>query len=119
MEVPRLGVESELQPAAYVTASAMSDLSPSATYLQVRQCRILNPPSEARDGTHILMDTSWALNPLSHNGNSKLKCLGMKCTDSATYLVFILFCFVFVFLSFLEPPPRHMEVPRLGAESEL
>ena len=31
---------------------------------------ILNPVSEARDETCILMDTRWVLNPLSHNGNS-------------------------------------------------
>ena len=31
---------------------------------------ILNPLSEAKNGTHILMDTSQVLNPLSHNGNS-------------------------------------------------
>ena len=31
---------------------------------------ILNPLSETRDRTHILMDTSQVHNPLSHNGNS-------------------------------------------------
>ena len=35
-----------------------------------QQHRILNPLSEARDLTHILKDTSRALNLLSHNGNS-------------------------------------------------
>ena len=34
------------------------------------QHQILNPPSEAKDRTHILMDASWILNPLSHNRNS-------------------------------------------------
>ena len=29
------------------------------------------------------------------------------------------FCVFFVFLPFLGPLPRHMEVPRLGVESEL
>ena len=32
MEVPRLGVESELQLLAYTTATAPADLSQSATY---------------------------------------------------------------------------------------
>ena len=32
---------------------------------------------------------------------------------------FVLFCFVFVFLPFLGPLPKHMEVPRLGIELEL
>ena len=43
MEVPRLGVESEVQLLAYTT-------SPK------NQCQILNPPSKARDQTCILMD---------------------------------------------------------------
>ena len=30
-----------------------------------------------------------------------------------------LFIYLFVFLPFLGPVPRHMEVPRLGVESEL
>ena len=34
------------------------------------QCRILNPLSEARDRTFILMDTSRVLNLLNHSGNS-------------------------------------------------
>ena len=36
----------------------------------LRQGRILNPLSEARDPTCILMDTSQILNPLSHKGDS-------------------------------------------------
>ena len=32
---------------------------------------ILNPLGEARDRTHILMGTSWVLNPLSQNRNSQ------------------------------------------------
>ena len=45
--------------------SHIYDLYPSS-----QQCQILNPLSEARNPTHILKDTSWFLNPLSHNGNS-------------------------------------------------
>ena len=35
-----------------------------------RKRQILNPLREARDRTHILMDTSWDLNLLNHNRNS-------------------------------------------------
>ena len=72
MEVPRLGVESELQLPVYTTAMAMLDLS-GFCYLQCSlwQCQVLNPLSEARNRTHIPMDTSWDLNPLSHSGNSQ------------------------------------------------
>ena len=60
MEVPRLGAESELQLLAYTTATVMQnpswicDLHHSSW-----QCWILNPLSEARDRSHILMDISW------------------------------------------------------------
>ena len=61
MEVLRLGVELELQLPAYAMATATPDLS-HVFKLHHRswQCCTLNPLSEARDGTHILMDTSWA-----------------------------------------------------------
>ena len=61
MEVPRLGVESELQQPAYSMATATLD--PSHLFdlrCSLRQCQILNPLSRARDWTRILMDTSWA-----------------------------------------------------------
>ena len=65
------GVKSELQLLTYITAmpdpSLICDLCWS-----LWQCRILNPLSKARDQTHILMDTNWVLNPLSHSGNSQL-----------------------------------------------
>ena len=71
MEVPRLGTESELEPPAYVTATAMPELSHTRDlHHSAQQRRILNPLSEARDGIHILMDTSRVLNPLSHDKNS-------------------------------------------------
>ena len=57
MEVPRLGVESELQLPAYAAATATWD--PSYVYDHSWQRWILNPLSEARDQTRILMDTSW------------------------------------------------------------
>ena len=60
----------ELQLSAYATATAMLDLSHICDLNHRSQQRqILNPWSEAMDWTHILSDTGWALNTLSHNGN--------------------------------------------------
>ena len=71
MEVPRIGVESELQLPAYTTATATPDLSHICDlHHSSQQCQTFNPPDEARDQTRILMDTSWVCNLLSHNGNS-------------------------------------------------
>ena len=59
MEVPGLGVESELQLPVYARAIAMPDLSHVCNLCHSsQQCQILNPLGEARDQTHILMDTS-------------------------------------------------------------
>ena len=58
-EVPRLGVESELQLPAHTTATALWDLSQVCDLHYTSWQRwILDPLSEARDGTRILMDTS-------------------------------------------------------------
>ena len=58
MELPRLGVELELQLPACTTATATQDLSGVCDpHHCSRQCRVLNPRSEARDGTCLLMDT--------------------------------------------------------------
>ena len=71
MDVPRPGVESELQLLAYTTAAAMQDLSLIwDLHHSSQQCQILNPLSEARDRTCVLMDTSQVCNLLSHNRNS-------------------------------------------------
>ena len=60
MEVPRLGVESELQLPAYTTATAMQD--PSCIfdlYHSSQQHQILNPTEWGQDQNCNLMDTSW------------------------------------------------------------
>ena len=60
MEVPRLGVESELPLPAYTTATATA-VPPSCVcdlHDSSWQHRILNPQSEARDRIRILIDTS-------------------------------------------------------------
>ena len=73
MEVPRPGMKSKLQLLAYVTATSLPDPSCICNlHCSLRQCQILNPRSEARDQSHILMDTSWVLNPLSYNRNSEI-----------------------------------------------
>ena len=71
MDVPRLGAELELQLPVCSTATAMPDPSRVLDLTpQPQQHWILSPLSEARGRTHVLMDTSGVLNPLSHNGNS-------------------------------------------------
>ena len=59
VEVPGLGVESELQLPAYTTATATRDPSHVCDlHHSSWQCWILNPLKEARDQTCILTDTS-------------------------------------------------------------
>ena len=58
MEVPRIGVKSELQLLACNTATAAMDLSYICDlHHSSRQRQILNPMSDARYQTHILIDT--------------------------------------------------------------
>ena len=67
MEVPRLGVELELQLPACATATAMPDLNClSDLHHSSRRCKILNPLAKARCRTCILMDARqirflWAM----------------------------------------------------------
>ena len=71
MEIPRRGVESELQLMAYTTATATPDPSCLCDLRRSSwQRRILYPLSKARDPTGILTDTSWIHSSLSHNRNS-------------------------------------------------
>ena len=75
MEVPSLGVKSGPQLLACATATATVDLSDIFDlHHSSWQCRILDPPSKAKDGTRILMGTSRVCYLLSHNGNSSLSC---------------------------------------------
>ena len=63
MEVPRLGVESELQLPASTTATVTQDLSCVCDLrYSSRQHWILNVLSKARDQTHILVDPSRCVN---------------------------------------------------------
>ena len=57
MDIPRLQVESELQLWVSATATVLLDLRHICDLCHsLQQCQILNPLSEARDQTHILMD---------------------------------------------------------------
>ena len=68
---------------------------------------------------------NWVAVPLATMGNSESRGLRGKELSSVFlfffFKVFLVVClFVcFVFLSFLEPRPWYMEVPRLGDQSEL
>ena len=72
-EVPRLGVEYELQLLAYTTATAMENPSHICDpHHSPWQWQILNPLSEARDQTHDLMDTSQVRFCWATTGTPKL-----------------------------------------------
>ena len=58
MEVPRIGDQLKMQLLAYVTTTAIPDPS-CICDLQHNSWQSLNPLSEARDWTHVLMHTSW------------------------------------------------------------
>ena len=72
MEIPRLGVKSELQLSAYAPGTAMQNEATSATYTTSPGEQDPYPLSEARDQICILMDMMYVYNPLSHNGNSSI-----------------------------------------------
>lgn len=58
MDVPGRGVESELRLPPCATATAVPEMSRICElHCSVKQCQILNPPSEARDRTLVVMDT--------------------------------------------------------------
>ena len=72
MEVPRLGLESELQMSAYATATATPDPSLICNlYHSPLYHWILNPLSEARDRTRTPI-VLVGLFPLHHNGTPDL-----------------------------------------------
>ena len=71
MEVPRLGVELELQLLAYATATATQDPRHICDLHHSSQLHwIIDPLSKARDRTLILMDPSLVCLLLNHVGNS-------------------------------------------------
>ena len=69
MEVPRLGVISELWLLAYAIATAMPDLSCVCNlHHSSWQYQILNPLRDARDQTWVFMDASQVCYPWAKTG---------------------------------------------------
>ena len=86
VEVPRLGVKSELKVQAIATAIATAMWDPSRVcnlHHCSWQCQIFNSLSEARDWTCILVVTSWVHSPLSHRGNSQCH----NCLDYHSFII--------------------------------
>ena len=79
MDVPRLGVKSDLQLPAYATAMATQDLSRVCDlHHSSQQGWILSLLSEARDQTCNLMVPSQVHNQMSHNRNSWMSYILIK-----------------------------------------
>ena len=78
---PPLGIEWELQLPAYTTATALQDPRRICDLHHSSPCQILNPLSEARDWTHILMDTSQMHFPCAPAGtpNNTIQTLKWGC----------------------------------------
>ena len=142
MEVPRLGGELELQLPATATATATRDPSHVCDLRRsARQRQILAPLSKAKDWTNILMDTSriqycWVtvrtpiISCMFLKYRSAPLSVGMLCNTPhgclkprivSSPMCVVVFCFLgfLVFLPFLGPLLRPMEVPRLGVQLEL
>ena len=84
----RDGMEWELQLLAYTTATATDPNCVCDLHHSSWQCQTLNPLSEARDQTHILIDAGWVHNLLSHNRNSYFRIFFYK--DSRILLHYLL-----------------------------
>ena len=86
IEVPKLGVELELQPLAYTTATVIRDLSHCVTYTTAQAMPDPNPLSEARDRTCILMDTSQICFCCATVGTPYIQFLKIMTNDSSIIL---------------------------------
>ena len=115
MEVPSIGVESELQLLAYVTPTAAWDLGCVCdAHHCSRQRRILNPLSEARDQA----TPSWKLvGFVSATPQRELLLSERWASDFTSFAPISWLALLLLVFSGLRL--RHMEVPRLGVKLEL
>ena len=104
VEVPRLGVKSELQLLVCTTATATRGLSRVCNlHYSSQQHQILNSLREARDQTCIFMDTSWIHFCWATMGN----CFRyfwfsiFFMSGCVPFLIFLL-SFLFIFLQFFQ-----------------
>ena len=108
MEVPRLGVQLELQLLVYTIATAARDLSHICDLHHSSQqcCVTLNPLGEARDRTHVLMDTSWVHfhwatmgTPVFYMGGSYLSYMFVFTSELFHFIIFLFLVVVFFYLA--------------------
>ena len=100
LEVPRLGVKSELQLLAYAPATAISD-PPDLSFIFELHCnswrhQILNPLSGARNQTCGIMDQLDLL-LLSHNRDSTLVLFLPLLTNTVLFFNFLVLSLFFFF----------------------
>ena len=101
MELPKLGVELELQLPAYATAMAMWNWSHICNlHYSSWQHQILNPLSKTRDQTSILMDTRRTRFPWAKTGAPITSLFQTSAMEILIFLSFTLNlkCYVLVLL---------------------
>ena len=104
MEVPRLGVKSEVQLSANTTVTANRGLSHICdVHHSSGQCWILNPLGEARGQTCILMDTHWVR---YHRATTGTPCLSVKLTNNPCFIGSGMIPWLAVHSGPLHPPGR-------------
>ena len=74
---------------------------------------LVTQPSLAVLGDGLLLEGPLCLLPKAHTTNGYLQ------EGFYLFMLMMMMFIIFVFLPFLGPLPWHMEVPRLGVESEL
>ena len=115
MEVPSLGVQLELQPLAYATATATPDPSHVCDLHDSSQQRlVLNPLSEVRDQTCVPTDINQICFCLTMTETPNLH-FSFPDVSVNTFPIIVVGWLV----CFLGPHLWHMEVLRLGVEWEL